>query len=52
MRTDLFFVKLYYVEYFDEVWVLCWNFDKNIGSKIIVVIKEVSFDTRYLMVYI
>lgn len=51
MRTDLFPAKLYYIEHLDEVWVLCWNSDKNTGSKTIVVIKEASSDTRHSMVH-
>lgn len=51
VRTDLFPAKLYYVEHLDEVWVLCWNTDKNTGSKTIVVIKEASSDMRHSMVH-
>ncbi|XP_022317011.2 uncharacterized protein LOC111120524 isoform X1 [Crassostrea virginica] len=51
INTDQYPTKLYYVEHLDEVWVLCWNSDRNMGSKTIVVIKEASSDIRHRMVH-
>ncbi|XP_021344253.1 follistatin-related protein 5-like, partial [Mizuhopecten yessoensis] len=51
VKTDKFPVKLHYVEHLDEVWVLCWNSDRNTGSKTIVVIRDASKDSRNHMVH-
>ncbi|XP_033732811.1 uncharacterized protein LOC117322144 isoform X2 [Pecten maximus] len=51
VKTDKFPVKLHYVEHLDEVWVLCWNSDRNTGSKTIVVIRDASKDSRHHMVH-